>query len=143
MQRDRCSPSGSYPHPHPGRVGPRARPCLSARCTFGCGYRCGGVAAFPHATAASLIAAMQRLVIDETPPLGSKCTPRSLRGGGISAAYAGGFGLPAIMRLSNHASATTVHRYYLDALLPASEAGRTLFRRFLAAGAATRGGGSA
>jgi integrase len=98
---------------------------------------------FPHATAASVHASVQQLVSSEAPPRGTKYTPRSLRSGGISAAYAEGVGLPAIMRLSNHASATTVHRYYLDALLPASEAGRTFFRRFLSAGAANRGGGSA
>jgi hypothetical protein len=48
--------------------------------------------------------------IGETPPRGSEYTPRSLRSEGISAAYAEGVVLPAIMRLSNHASTMTVHR---------------------------------
>jgi hypothetical protein len=98
---------------------------------------------FPKATASSIHAAIHQLVIGETQTNGSKYNPRSLRSGGISVAYAKGVGIPAIVWLYNHASTTTVHMYYLDALLPASEACCTFFRRFLAADNASRGGGSA
>lgn len=57
------------------------------------------------------------------PPAPNGHAPRSLRSGGISAAYAAGVSLPVIMRLSNHYSSAVVHKHYLDALAPPSAAG--------------------
>jgi hypothetical protein len=49
-------------------------------------------------------------------------TARSLRSGGISAAYAAGVPLERIMRVSNHASTAVVLRHDLDPLMPQTPA---------------------
>jgi hypothetical protein len=65
------------------------------------------------------------------PPPGTRFTPRSLRSGGITAAYAVGVPLERIMRLSNHASLAVVMRHYLDPLVPPTPAARVFFQRFV------------
>jgi hypothetical protein len=65
------------------------------------------------------------------PPLGTRFTPRSLRSGGITAAYAVGVPLERIMRLSNHASVAVVMRQYLDPLVTPTPAARVFFQRFV------------
>lgn len=47
-------------------------------------------------------------------PLGFKFIPRSLRSGGMSAAYATGLPLELVMRLSNHTDEQVVRRHYFD-----------------------------
>jgi hypothetical protein len=64
---------------------------------------------------------------------GTRYTPRSLRSGGITAAYAVGVPLERIMRVSNHASTTVVLRHYLDPLVPPTPAARVFFHRFVPA----------
>jgi hypothetical protein len=54
----------------------------------------------------------------------ARYTPRSLRSGGITAAYAVSVLLERIMRLKNHASASVVMRHYLDPLVPPTPAAR-------------------
>lgn len=97
---------------------------------------------FPQATAGTMASGLSELVSREVPPRGTSYTPRSLRSGGMSAANAIGVPLPSIMRLSHHTCTQTVHRHYLDALLPACSAGRIFFQRFLPTTAVTRPGGS-
>jgi hypothetical protein len=65
------------------------------------------------------------------PPPGARFTPRSLRSGGITAAYSVGVPLERIMRLSNHSNAAVVMRHYLDPLVPPSTAARVFFSRFV------------
>lgn len=96
-------------------------------------YLFAGIHALPL-PASTLGASMLALVSRFPPPAGTKWTARSLRSGGISAAYASGVDLPVIMRLSNHTSADVVHKHYLDALVPPSAAARVFFSRFTAAG---------
>lgn len=64
-------------------------------------------------------------------PLGMKFTPRSLRSGGISSAFATGVPLELIMRISNHQDATVVRRHYLDPQTECSDEARLFFARFL------------
>jgi hypothetical protein len=64
-------------------------------------------------------------------PSGAQYTPRSLRSGGITAAYAAGVPLERIMRVSNHVSTTVVLRHYLDPLVALTPAARVFFDRFL------------
>jgi hypothetical protein len=66
-------------------------------------------------------------------PPGTRYTPRSLRSGGISAAYAVGVPMERIMRVSNHASTAVVLRHYLDPLMPPTPAARIFFNRFVPA----------
>ena len=63
-------------------------------------------------------------------PLGSRYTPRSLRSGGMSAAYAVGVPIPVIMRLSHQSDAKVVQKHYLDALTRPCAAARLFFSRF-------------
>lgn len=81
-------------------------------------------------SAAALRSSLGALVKGRPPPAGTKFTARSLRSGGISAAYSAGVRLEVIMRLSNHTSAEVVHKHYLDALLPVSASARLFFGRF-------------
>jgi hypothetical protein len=66
-------------------------------------------------------------------PPGTHYTPRSLRSGGITAAYAAGVPLERIMRVSNHVSTAVVLRHYLDPLVAPTPAARVFFDRFLPA----------
>lgn len=88
----------------------------STSCTdaylFPCRSRSGTI------TDADLRSSLDARVADVCPPAGNKFTARSLRSGGISAAYTVGVRLETIMRLSNHTLSEVVHRHYLDALLP-------------------------
>jgi hypothetical protein len=77
------------------------------------------------ATAAGLCGVSAR------PSRGERFTPRSLRTGGITAAYAVGVPLERIMRLSNHATAADVMRHYLGPLVPPTPAARVFFQRFV------------
>jgi hypothetical protein len=77
-------------------------------------------------------AAGLRAVAAIAPP-GARYTPRSLRSGGITAAYAVGVPMERIMRVSNHASTAVVLRHYLDALVPPTPAARVFFDRFVPA----------
>jgi hypothetical protein len=77
------------------------------------------------ATAAGLRA------VSAHPPPGARFTPRSLRSGGITAAYSVGVPMERIMRLSNHSSVAVVIRHYLDPLVPPSPAARVFFSRFV------------
>jgi hypothetical protein len=79
------------------------------------------------ATAAGLLA------VSAVAHPGSRYTPRSLRSGGIKAAYTVGVPLERIMRVSNHASAAVVLRHYLEPLLPLTPAARVFFDRFIPA----------
>jgi hypothetical protein len=83
-------------------------------------------------------AAGLRAVAAFAPP-GSHYTPRSLRSGGITAAYAVGVPLERIMRVSNHASTAVVLRHYLDPLVPPTPAARVFFDRFVHAARALPG----
>lgn len=96
------------------------------------------------ASAASVATALSLLTENAAPPPGSQFTARSLRSGGISAAYAAGVPLLVIMRLSSHHSEAVVHKHYLDALMPSTPAARLFFARFTcSAGSATTGPGLA
>jgi hypothetical protein len=66
-------------------------------------------------------------------PPGTRYTPRSLRSGGITAAYAVGVPMERIMRVSNHASTAVVLRHYLDPLVPPTPAARVFFHRLVPA----------
>mgnify|MGYP003476553559 FL=1 len=66
-------------------------------------------------------------------PPGTHYTPRSLRSGGIKAAYAAGVPLERIMRVSNHVSTAVVLRHYLDPLVAPTPAARVFIDRFLPA----------
>jgi hypothetical protein len=66
-------------------------------------------------------------------PPGTCYTPRSLRSGGISAAYAVGVPMERIMRVRNQASTAVVLRHYLDPLMPPKPAARVFFGRFVPA----------
>lgn len=63
-------------------------------------------------------------------PLGFKFTPRSLRSGGMSAAYATGLPLELVMRLSNHTDEQVVRRHYLDPQTVATTHSALFFSRF-------------
>jgi hypothetical protein len=90
-------------------------------------------AATPWFTYRDLVAATAAGLqgVSARPPPGARFTPRSLRSGGITAAYAVGVPLERIMRLSNHASAAVVMRHYLDPLVPPTPAARVFFQRFV------------
>jgi hypothetical protein len=66
-------------------------------------------------------------------PPGTRYTPRSLRSGGVTAAYAAGVPLERIMRVSNHVSRTVVLRHYRDLLVSSTPAARVSFDQSLSA----------
>jgi hypothetical protein len=81
----------------------------------------------------SLAAADGLRAVAAIAPPGTRYTPRSLRSGGITAAYAVGVPMERIMRVSNHASTAVVLRHYLDPLVPPTPAARVFFNRFVPA----------
>jgi hypothetical protein len=81
----------------------------------------------------SLAAAAGLRAVAAVAPPGTRYTPRSLRSGGITAAYAVGVPMERIMRVSNHASTAVVLRHYLDPLVPPTPAARVFFNRFVPA----------
>lgn len=96
------------------------------------GYLFPDVSGRKPSPAALLNRAVHFLVAETqtVPPLGMKFTPRSLRIGGISAAYAAGVPMPVIMRLSNHFDEQVVRRHYLDPQTVATPDSDLFFARF-------------
>ena len=68
------------------------------------------------------------------PPVGLKFTPRSLRSGSISSAYAVGLPPELIMRLSNYSDQKVVLKHYLDPQTRTSPEARLFFGRFMVRG---------
>jgi hypothetical protein len=89
--------------------------------------------AFPWFTRLDLVSATAAGLrhVSAAPPPGARFTTRSLRSGGITAAYSVGVPLERIMRLSNHSSTAVVMRYYLDPLVSPSADARVFFLRFV------------
>jgi hypothetical protein len=80
--------------------------------------------------ASQAVSAVLRLGTCRASP-GTAFSGRSLRSGGITAAYAHGLPLARIMAISGHRVASTVHLHYLDALVPPSSSAARFFDRFL------------
>ena len=63
------------------------------------------------------------------PPLGMKFTPRSLRSGGLSAAYSVGVSERTVLRIANHDGDGVLFLHYVDPLTRPTDAARILFAR--------------
>lgn len=65
------------------------------------------------------------------PPKGTKFSGRSLRSGGLTAAYSVGVRTKALQRLSGHQDEQTLYKYYVDATKPPTREAHLFFDRLL------------